>query len=263
MLWRREAEEQFKNGALAIGGGRVFCIDSVTATGGGNSERRGEPLPRLPAKILALEGRSGRILWSKVVVHPHRTYGEEGWTALRACDDWLAWCEPLDLLLTGRQNQAVAMAAADGKELWRAPLGGAPWIVRGATFVDQEGRMFDARSGKPIGGRPPRLDHGGCNYMVGNDRMLFLRDQSVTLIDLENRTKNVLFAVRSGCSNSLVAADGLLSAPNFAVGCICNYPIQTSFAMVRMPEVGRWMAKNPARQAIHPAPTGEGLSTKD
>jgi hypothetical protein len=37
--------------------------------------------------------------------------------------------------------------------------------------------------------------------------------------------------VRSGCSNSLVAADGVVSVPNFAVSCICNYPVQTSFAM--------------------------------
>ena len=42
--------------------------------------------------------------------------------------------------------------------------------------------------------------------------------------------------VSSGCSNSTVPADGLLNVPNFAVGCVCNYPIQTSFAMVHMPE---------------------------
>ena len=38
--------------------------------------------------------------------------------------------------------------------------------------------------------------------------------------------------MRSGCSNSLIAADGLLNVPNFAVGCVCNYPLQTSFALV-------------------------------
>jgi hypothetical protein len=50
-------------------------------------------------------------------------------------------------------------------------------------------------------------------------------------VDIATQQRHALYAVRSGCSNSLIAADGILSVPNFAVGCICNYPVQTSFAM--------------------------------
>jgi len=61
-----------------------------------------------------------------------------------------------------------------------------------------------------------------------------------------------VYAVRSGCSNSLVAADGLLNVPNFAVGCVCNYPIQTAFAMVHMPEAADWADETPAGQVVDP-----------
>ena len=48
--------------------------------------------------------------------------------------------------------------------------------------------------------------------------------------------------------NAFVAADGVLSVPNFAVGCVCNYPIQTSFAMVTMPEAAAWQPKPAGRE---------------
>jgi hypothetical protein len=51
-----------------------------------------------------------------------------------------------------------------------------------------------------------------------------------------------LRATRSGCNVNLIPGDGLLNAPGF-IGCICNFPIQTSFAMMHMPEVAAWATK--------------------
>jgi hypothetical protein len=45
---------------------------------------------------------------------------------------------------------------------------------------------------------------------------------------------------RSGCRNSLIPANGVLSAPNFADECICSYSIFTSLALVHVPEVEKW-----------------------
>ena len=86
------------------------------------------------------------------------------------------------------------------------------------------------RTGKRLG---PALSFtkGGCNYAVANAYLMLFRDESASYVDLASGKKQDLYAVRSGCSNSLIAADGLLSVPNFAVGCVCNYPMQTSFAL--------------------------------
>jgi len=72
-----------------------------------------------------------------------------------------------------------------------------------------------------------------------------VRDRCVSYVELDSRAKHYLRNIRSGCSNSLVAAGGLLNAPCFSVQCICNYPIQTSFAMVHLPEVERWAGQAP------------------
>ena len=249
-LWTREAEHRFNNNALAVGGGRVFCTDSASPLEINKSVRRGQPPPVLPSRLLALDARTGKTLWSRA--HSQPTPLLEHFMSIRARDDWLAWCEPLDLVLSGKGNKAAALSGADGKPLWERRIGGAPWVVRGETFVHQGGQLYDAASGSPTGPRRP-IARGGCNYLVGGASMLFVRDRSVCLIDMATEAQTHLFAVRSGCSNSLVAADGLLNVPNFAVGCVCNYPIQTSFAMVRMPEAARWAAQRPARQAVRPS----------
>jgi hypothetical protein len=90
---------------------------------------------------------------------------------------------------------------------------------------------------------------------VANDHLLLLRGRSASSVDTASGRQQSLFAIRSGCSNSLVAADGVVSVPNFAVGCVCNYPIQTSFAMVHMPEAAQWTDDTPAKPRL----TGEIL----
>ena len=71
------------------------------------------------------------------------------------------------------------------------------------------------------------------------------RSATVAYTDIEQKRNYSLRNIRSGCSNNLPAADGLLNAPNYAIGCVCNYPIQTSFAMVHMPEVTAWSGTTP------------------
>jgi hypothetical protein len=79
-----------------------------------------------------------------------------------------------------------------------------------------------------------------------------VRDQSASYVDVATGEKQRLYAARSGCSNSLIAADGVLSVPNFSVGCICNYPVQTAFALVSMPEAAAWHHDTPIPQALDP-----------
>jgi len=38
----------------------------------------------------------------------------------------------------------------------------------------------------------------------------------------------------------LIPGGGILSAPNYASGCTCNYPVFTALALVHMPEVETW-----------------------
>ena len=259
-LWQRRAKERFNNNAVALGGGRVFCVDSVSPAVVGKTQRRGDDTKTRPSTVLALDARSGKTVWEKVVDCPHRFYDAMGqWGSIRSRDDWLAYSKPCDLLLTGKQGQARAFNARNGAEVWQGPVSSQPCVVRDDTFIPQGGNIFDIRSGQPLGKRLP-VTRGGCNYFVAGQHLLMIRDRSVCTIDLEGGSevggkengKHYLFNIRSGCSNSLIAADGLLNVPNFAVGCVCNYPIQTSFAMFTLPEAAAWEDQTPIAEAYRP-----------
>lgn len=238
VLWKRRAELRFNSNAFALGGGMVFVVDSLSAIESDTERRRADPEATEPSTILALDARTGRVQWTAVKDNPYRTYTTGHWLTLRGNDDWLAYSESLGLLVAGKQKRACAFEAASGHELWQKPIGAAPWVLRGETFLHQGGGVVDLRTGEHQG-TAFSIRRGGCNYFVAGPHLLFIRERSVSYFDFETKQRRSLFAIRSGCSNSLVAADGLLSVPNFAVGCVCNYPIQTSFAMVHVAEEAR------------------------
>jgi outer membrane protein assembly factor BamB len=248
VLWKRTAAQRFNNNALAMGGGAVFAVDSRSPIEARDENRRTDAATTLPATspstILALDARTGTVRWSQVRENGYRTYGMGSWLGIRGNDDWLGYCEPLGLLLAGKQGRAYAFEATSGREVWQAPIGAAPWVLRGETLFHQGGGVFDIRTGKQCAAQFS-LQRGGCNYFVAGPHLLFLREKSVSYVDLETRARQSLHAIRSGCSNSLIAADGLLNVPNFAVGCVCNYPIQTSFAMAYMPDAAGWAGGEP------------------
>jgi hypothetical protein len=239
-LWKHKAKERFNISALAMGAGTVFAIDSLSPIETEKTKRRGQSGDTTPATILALDARSGQIKWSQLNVTPYRVYPQESWTGIQGHDDWLAYSREQNILLTGKQSMAWAFDAASGRQLWTKRIGGSqPWMLRGQTFVHQGGAAFDIETGKPTGAHFP-LVRGGCNYAVASEHLLLLRSRSVRCVDAATAQPQDLFAVRSGCSNSLIAADGLLNVPCFSVGCVCNYPIQTSFAMFHLPDAAAW-----------------------
>jgi len=138
-------------------------------------------------------------------------------------------------LIAGKQGKGYAFDAKTGEVIWSAKdIGSQPMILGGETFINQSGKIFSVTSGE-VENDEALFHRGGCNYAVAGKHLALLRDATVCYVDLSNREKHYLRVIRSGCSASLIAADGLLNVPNFSAGCMCNYPIQTSFAMVHMP----------------------------
>jgi outer membrane protein assembly factor BamB len=234
ILWTRPAIEGFHYHALALGDGTLFCVESpsrVRTKKTGESAKPAVSWQPPPSTLLALDARSGKTRWSTSTANRNYSDPETSTAGIRDSDDWLGYCREQAVLLTGKTSETSAFDAATGAPLWHAPIGGWPMILCGAKFLTQQGQPFDVRTGKRLG---PALSFskGGCNYAVASSYLMMFRDQSASYIDLASGKKQDLFAVRSGCSNSLIAADGLLNVPNFSVGCVCNYPLQTSFALV-------------------------------
>jgi len=240
LLWKRQARDRFNNHALSLGSDLVFCVDSPSPMLVDQQKRRGQSPSTALSTLLALDARTGAMRWSHTAELPYRNYDADSWLGALGNDDWTAYAAPLKLLLAGKQGTARAYEAATGRLVWESRVGSQPLILREDSFLSQTGEPFDLRTGKSLGVRF-RLTRGGCNYAVAGEHLLLVRDRSVSYVDLETGSKQSLYAIRSGCSNSLIAADGLLNVPNFAVQCVCNYPIQTTFAMIHLPEAAAWL----------------------
>ena len=237
--WRRAAAERFNTKALAIGGGGVFCTDSLSPVAADAFRRRGQERAECASTVLALDERTGTERWRYRYQAPYRAYGADNWMSVRSRDDWLAYCASGGRILAGRHEVTVLLDAAAGKPVWEKPIGlSQPVVLMGDRVLDQGGRIVRLETGETEKGNVFR--RGGCNYAVANAFLAFVRDQTVCYVDLASGVRYRLRNLRSGCSNSLVAASGVLSIPNFSAGCVCNYPVQTSSSWVHDPEVATW-----------------------
>jgi outer membrane protein assembly factor BamB len=245
-LWRRQARNRFNNAAVALDAGTVFVADSRRLS----QAETATPLPagqeRLEATVLALDARTGRERWATNLAFQATRY--------RFADTWLSYAKETGTVLCGRDQFASALAGKDGSLRWEGkPITGAPLILQGQIFTDQNGHVYDLLTGTAQKGRPVIGRNHGCNYMVGSRHLMAVRDFSVLYGDVDGGKSYHLRNIRSGCSASLIPADGLLNVPNFARGCVCNYAVQTSFALVTLPEVEAWAGGTPLTLTPPPA----------
>jgi hypothetical protein len=81
----------------------------------------------------------------------------------------------------------------------------------------------------------------GCNYNIASEHLLSFRSAAAGFYDLvsDSGTGN-LGGFKSGCTSNLIAADGVLNAPDYTRTCQCSYQNQTSLAFIHMPELEYW-----------------------
>src|SRR5256714_4167499 len=97
----------------------------------------------------------------------------------------------------------------------------------------------DPLTGKPVEWTWSR--NYGCNTPAASEHLLTFRSGAAGYFDLANDggTGN-LGGFKSGCTNNLIVAGGLLNAPDYTRTCICSYQNQASLALVPMPEAEMW-----------------------
>ena len=78
---------------------------------------------------------------------------------------------------------------------------------------------------------------------IAAPNLVAVRDGHVSYYLLDSGQHGYIRGVRSGCTNSLIPAGGILNAPCFAHQCTCNWPIHVSFALVHMAQAAAWDTK--------------------
>lgn len=94
----------------------------------------------------------------------------------------------------------------------------------------------------------------GCDGGFDYGKLFTMRSGTAAFYDqtIESGTVNIS-GPRSGCTNSVIPANGVLNVPYFYEGCTCSYPLPMALALVSMPETfEQWMSwgETPAEQLL-------------
>jgi outer membrane protein assembly factor BamB len=246
VLWSRDAAYSFRHNAVVAGKGRIFCIDGMSAPKMAALRWSGV-VPRTKPTLYALDARTGRVTW--------RADGD-------AFGTWLAYSEEHDVLVQagkpGRDNakdesrdRIAAFRGADGRKLWeRNGKYEGPVILWRDRAITNDGLALDLRTGKEVTRTHPMSGERvswrwrrmyGCNHAVASRHMLLFRSAAAGYYDLTGDGGTGNFGgFKSGCTTNLIAADGVLAAPEYTRTCGCSYQNQTSLAMVHDPSVETW-----------------------
>lgn len=241
--------------AFGLGDGHVFTIAYSTARGQSQSKIDAEK-----NELVVLKASTGEKLWSESLDaqarkdQTDRSAGKPAWSGIFQDN-------PLKPTLHYNAAHGVVLAIMDrhdfhafnaqsGSALWHYDSGSRltdlvefepPTITSDRAVLD-DGTLLDITTGKPdehaVGGRGT-----GCNRFIGSDALITFRSALACVMNLDNKERTYLTSTRPGCTNSMIPAAGLLNAPNYAHGCVCNYPFLTSFALYHLPESAKWAPK--------------------
>lgn len=240
--WGRNAEFSFRHNAICVVGEWLYCIDAFSPAKLAALKRRGIE-PEGNAKLLCLNAKTGEEIWStdEDVFGTFLSYSREHDMLIQAGSAYRDRAK--DEVDTG----LVAYDGKTGKVLWKdlkLKYGG-PLLIHHDRLITNGGGGFeiDLKTGKTTGWKYSRMY--GCNTAVGSEHLLTFRSGAAGFCDLtgDSGTGN-LGGFRSSCTANLIAADGVLNAPDYTRTCGCAYQLQTSLALVHMPEAESWTFGN-------------------
>lgn len=77
----------------------------------------------------------------------------------------------------------------------------------------------------------------GCDNGIDYGNLYTMRSATAAFYDKTNESGTInLSGPRSGCTNSVIPANGVLNVPYFFEGCTCSYPLPTGMSLYSLPE---------------------------
>jgi hypothetical protein len=242
-LWTATARSGFRHNGICIGGGRLYCIDRVSGPELSRLKRRGEDSPNQP-RLAVFDLASGKELWS---------------TEQDVFGTWLSYSAERDVLveagrvagdtISDEPKGMRAYRADGGLVLWENKSFSGPAMLHHDTIL-MAGKACDLLTGAPrlrehpLSGEPVEWTWSrnyGCNTPMASEHLLTFRSGAAGYLDFCNDGGTGNFGgFRSSCSNNLIVAGGLLTAPDYTRTCVCSYQNQTSIALVPMADVETW-----------------------
>ncbi len=243
MLWSRSAFYAFRHNAICAGGGRLYAIDRLSGDQLAKFKIKAED-PPYPSRLLAVDLATGDGAWKS----DDDVFGT-----------WLSYSEKHDVLIeAGRVARDTLMDEPRGMRAYSGKTGSVLWfdktyigpaMIHGDTILQGQGAC-DLLTGAvkkrvdPItGALVPWVwaRNYGCNTPAASEHLLTFRSGAAGYFDLchDGGTGN-FGGFRSSCTNNLLVAGGVLTAPEYTRTCTCAYQNQTSIGLIHMPEAEMW-----------------------
>jgi outer membrane protein assembly factor BamB len=243
--WTLKARYGFIHNAITASDQALFCLDKLPPALERGLRRRGREAPS-GYRLLALDLETGRVLWE-------RNTGVFG--------SWLSYSQERDRLLQATRpsrdmiadetgERMAVYVASSGTLVWDRPVkyNNPPILYHDEIMTDRAAYKLATgepkRSVDPVTGEERLWSYTrayGCNYNIASEHLLSFRSAAAGFYDLvaDSGTGN-LGGFRSGCTSNLIAAAGVLNAPDYTRTCQCSYQNQTSLAFIHMPELEYW-----------------------
>ncbi|MBN2329930.1 MAG: PQQ-binding-like beta-propeller repeat protein [Candidatus Omnitrophica bacterium] len=245
VIWSFNADLGLRHNAIVAGSGKIFCIDKMPELVEKSLKRRGRNYIGTP-RLLAFDIRNGNILWSMTddVFGTWLSYSTEYDILIEAVR------YSRDMLAEEPREKLAGFRGKDGEPLWKndAAYGG-PCILHGETIIT-EPFAFSLLTGEqkmrrnPLTGEKTPWTYNrqyGCNYSIASEYLMTFRSAAAGFFDLEQDAGTGNFGgFKSGCTSNLIAANGVLNAPDYTRTCSCSYQNQTSLALIHDPQVEIW-----------------------
>ena len=249
LKWSLEASQGFRHNAIAAANGKLYVLDRLSDGARSRLERRGQYEALPPARLLALDIFTGKMLWER----SDALFGT-----------WLAYAKEHDLLLqSGRpatnhrqripdeaSDRMAVYDAGDGTLIWDRDISYTNPPMLHDEYIYVHGQAFDLFTGEKKTGRHPLTGEpmtafrypasSNCAQIISSQQMTAFRRGTAAFSDLSYGMTASLGGFRAGCTPNLVPAGGVLNAPDYTRTCICSYQMQTSLALVSMPEIEYW-----------------------
>lgn len=247
--WKLPSRYGFIHNAITASDRYLFCLDKLPAGLEKRLARRGQAAPN-DYRLLCIDIETGALIWERTA----NVFGT-----------WLSYSQEHDLLLQSTRPSRDMLTDEKGERMavFHASTGELVWdksieysnppilrhdeiITDNASYLIKTGeRKFrlDPLSGESVPWSYTR--NYGCNYSIGAENLLSFRSAAAGFYDLtmDGGTGNV-GGFRSGCTSNLIAANGVLNAPDYTRTCQCSYQNQTSLAFIHMPELEYWTSNS-------------------
>ena len=237
-LWQRKAQFNFRHNTIIASGEKIFCVDRITSQKEELLARRGLQFEGTPV-LYALDAKTGNVIWKrdKDVFGTFLNYSREYDVLLQAGS------AARDRARDEVGRKMMVLRGKDGSTVWYdedIEYNGPCLIWHDKIITNgQGGFSVELLTGKKTGWDYIRTY--GCNTAIGSENLLTFRSGAAGFFDLatDSGTGN-LGGFKSSCTASLIAADGVLNAPDYTRTCVCSYQNQTSLALVSMPGAEYW-----------------------